>query len=120
MFKGYELHKKAIESLYQDRATVIVRELKKDNDGVSKMVEKEKYINVPCRLSFGGGSSDVGLVTRYVQEDTLFIGHDVDIPVGSKIIISRHNQVYELSNIGIPKVYQSHREYQLKAFKGWA
>ena len=58
----YELHTQAIQSLFEGKATVTVKESYKDPvTKVTKTRENVIYTEIPCRLSYGSNSTKEGL-----------------------------------------------------------
>lgn len=120
MEKALEQHRKALESLYFDRATITVIEMVKDPD---TKVQKPKptilHENIPCSLSF---SPDVvptkeGLNYSTERKDKVFVSPEINVEPGAKIkIVKSTGQVFEYV-IGEIKTYPTHNEYPLLGIK---
>jgi len=114
--------KKAIESLYTGKCTVVeYKKVRDDKSGISKPKEIVVLKDIPCRLSFKNiSAADLGYGNAVVQEIKLFISHDVDIKEGSKITVAQNGVMNDYTNSGKPAVYSNHKEIILDLFRGWA
>ena len=118
---SYELHTQAIQSLFEGKATVTVKESYKDPvTKVTKTRENVIYTDLPCRLSYGPSSTKEGLGDQAGISVTLFTAYDVVIPRGSTITVTQAGTTEVFNRSGIPKVYRSHREYPLQAVEEWS
>lgn len=112
---------KALERMYQGRATVIEYQKVKDEWGMTNFQEVTVLEDQPCKLSFETLTSSTGdPVATVSQSVKLFISPDVVIKAGSKIIVTQHGRTTEYSNSGVPAVYPTHQEIMLTLFNGWA
>ena len=118
---SYELHKQAIQSLFEGKATVTVNESYKDPvTKVTKTRENVIYTEIPCRLSYGSNSTKEWLGDQAAAVVTLFTAYDVVIPRGSIVAVAQAGTTEVFNRSGIPKVYRSHREYPLQAVEEWS
>ena len=113
---------KALKMLWRDRCTVMVRQ--RQTDPITKLtdfVETVVLENQPCKLSFEtlAATSD-GNVAAATQSVKLFLDKDVDIPAGSKIIVTRGKRTFTYAKSGEPGVFTYHQEIQLEKWKRWA
>lgn len=117
------LQRKAIESLYVGRCTVIERQSVKDpNTHITSQKEVIVIEDQPCKLSFEritttNQTDTVGIVT---QSTKLFIAPELDIKAGSKIVVTQRGRTTEYTRSGEPAIYSSHQEIQLELFERWA
>lgn len=113
--------RKALESTYEGRATVVEYQKIKDEYGLTSFQEVTVLEDQPCKLSFETLTSSTGdPVATVSQSVKLFISPDVVIKAGSKIIVTQHGRTTEYSNSGVPAVYPTHQEIMLTLFEGWA
>lgn len=114
---------KAIQRLWTGKCNVIVRQgqLNKDN-GRTEFIELTVYENVPCRLSFKSvtAANEVANATVATNVVKLFLGKDVPVPVGSKLVVTQNDVVGEYVGSGQAAVYSEHQEVVLERFKEWA
>lgn len=116
-------YRNAIQSLWDGLCDVYIREtvINPDN-GRDEPVEVLKLQNQPCRLSFSNiaGTNEESSAALVRQTTKLFIAKDVEIPPGSKLIITQEekSEAYQMS--GKPAVYSCHQEIMLELFKEWA
>ena len=83
--------RKALERMYQGRATVIEYQKVKDEWGMTNFQEVTVLEDQPCKLSFETLTSSTGdPVATVSQSVKLFISPDVVIKAGSKIIVTQH------------------------------
>lgn len=81
--------RKALERMYQGRATVIEYQKIKDEWGMTNFQEVTVLEDQPCKLSFETLTSSTGdPVATVSQSVKLFISPDVVIKAGSKIIVT--------------------------------
>lgn len=85
--------RKALERMYQGRATVIEYQKVKDEWGMTNFQEVTVLEDQPCKLSFETLTSSTGdPVATVSQSVKLFISPDVVIKAGSKIIVTQHGE----------------------------
>lgn len=75
----------------------------------------------PCRLSHNSNpSTGEGTVSRESQGITLFLPPTVNVPVGSKLIVTQRGVMKAYKNSSEPKLYAEHQEIELELFDKWA
>ena len=116
--------RKALERMYQGRATVIEYQKVKDEWGMTNFQEVTVLEDQPCKLSFETlTSSTGGPVAAVSQTVKLFLSPDVEIPAGCKIVVTRFNDLerqFTYSKSGEAGVFTNHQEIMLTLFEGWA
>ena len=118
---SYGLHTQAIQSLFEGKATVTVKESYKDPvTKVTKTRENTVYVEIPCRLSYGSTSTKEGLGNQASAAVTLFTAYDIVIPKGSTITVTQAGTTEIFNRSGLPKVYRSHREYPIQSVEEWS
>ena len=117
MLIPYNLVKNAIELMYEGKCTVIVRTV--SDDPRLEDIEDTIYKDVPCLVDFGSGSTEEGTANKATQTATLYINPSIKIPTGSKLVITQAGETMEFNKTGVVRPYESHKEYDIEAFKGW-
>ena len=120
MPKGY---KKAIQSLWDGRATITVREgVLDERTGRTEPVERVTASELPCRVSFATVKSTEPdeEAARVAQTVTLYIDPSVVIPEGSKITVTQNQVTTDYERSGKAAVYTDHQEVPLELWEGWA
>ena len=118
--KGY---KKAIQSLWDGRATITVREgVLDERTGRTEPVERVTASELPCRVSFATVKSTEPdeEAARVAQTVTLYIDPSVVIPAGSKITVTQNQVTTDYERSGKAAVYTDHQEVPLELWEGWA
>ena len=120
--KARKAHRNAVEQLYEDVCTVY--EYRSVKDSVTKLTEKKEVPVLerePCRLSFESidTTSDGDAAKKRISVK-LFLSPDVTIRAGSKIVVTHRGEIAAYSNSGVPAVYMTHQEIELKLFERWA
>ena len=118
--KGY---KKAIQSLWDGRATITVREgVLDERTGRTEPVERVTASELPCRISFATIKSTEPdeEAARVAQTVTLYIDPSVVIPEGSKITVTQNQVTTDYERSGKAAVYTDHQEVPLELWEGWA
>lgn len=118
--KGY---KKAIQSLWDGRAAITVRDGALDKrTGRTEPVERVTASDLPCRISFATVKSTEPdeEAARVVQTVTLYIDPSVVIPEGSKITVTQNQVTTDYGRSGKAAVYTDHQEVPLELWEGWA
>lgn len=104
--------------------------------GVCDIIERKSYIkenkstgfeevivaeNIPCRVSYSSKNSAKGSDGTYstTQTTKLFIGNDVVIKTGSKIVVTQNDVTVEYGSSGESAVYSGHKEIVIEKFKDW-
>lgn len=117
---GYEA---AMTSMWTGTCDVVVltQQLNEEN-GRTEDVESTTQKDIPCRLSFSSspttGESNEAFPVSQVTK--LFLSKDVDIPPGSKIVVTQNGVTFEFARSGDPAVYSIHQEITVEKFKEWA
>ncbi|MFY0521302.1 hypothetical protein ACOMCU_26280 [Lysinibacillus sp. UGB7] len=80
------------------------------------------FTNQKCKLSFEKQTSTTptGGPALIAQTTKLFIAPELDIPAGSKIIVTQHNKTTEYARSGEPAIYTDHQEIQLELFERYS
>lgn len=114
--------REAIEKLYTHTCSIVVKEKIKKPDHSTGFGEKTLFENKACRISFSSISTvnDNSRAALKQQTIKLFIAPDIDIPEGSKIIVSHDGVESTFSKSGVSALYSTHQELNLDIFKGWA
>lgn len=111
-----ELIKKTLDTSYTDKADVFTISSQEVNgityDDIERKLNQEP---IKCLLSYNDNRIAKGVVLTSEVEATLFLNNDVDIPLNSKIAITRLGQVYKYRSIAIARKYETHQEIDLKA-----
>ncbi len=118
--KGYN---KAIQSLWDGRATITVREgVLDERTGRTEPVERVTASELPCRISFATVKSTEPdeEAARVAQTVTLYIDPSVVIPEGSKITVTQNQVTADYERSGKAAVYTDHQEVPLELWEGWA
>lgn len=121
--KAREIHRKAVEQLYEDVCTVYEYQSVKDEK--TKLTEKKEIAvlqDLPCKISFENtaattdkeGAAEQGISVK------LFLSPDVDIKAGSKIAVTHNGETVSYSNSGVSARFFTHQEIELKLFERWA
>jgi hypothetical protein len=110
------LVKDTLDKSYKDTADVFVTSSQEINgityDDIETKLNQEP---IKCLLSYNDNRIAKGVVLTSEVEATLFLSNDIDIPLNSKIAITRLGQVYKYRSIAIARKYETHQEIDLKA-----
>lgn len=123
MVKKLAAYKKAVQSLWDGKAAITVREGELNPaNGRTEQVEHVTASDLPCRISHTTvkttePSEEAAVVAQAV---TLYIDPSVDIPEGSKITVTQNGVTRDYERSGTPAVYTVHQEVPLKLWEGWA
>lgn len=116
-------YRNALRSMWDGTATIVVLEGSVD-ETTGRTVQKEITLaeNLPCRVSYRSVKSttpqeEAALVAQSI---TMYIDSSVDIPEGSKIIVSQNGVTEHYSRSGKPAVYTCHQEVPLELCREWA
>lgn len=118
-----EEYKNALEMLWRGLCTIVVREEKQNETNKrTEFEERELYTNQPCKLSFTTikQTDEYNNVAEVTQIVKLFISNEIDIPAGSKIIVTQNGRTTTYRRSGEPAVYTYHQEVPLELFERWA
>ena len=116
-------YQNALKRLWDGRCDVYSYKSGTDR-ATGRTIQTETLIvrDEPCRLSYSTVSatapaseaSDVRQVVR------LFIAKNVDIPEGSKLIVTQEGRTETYRRTGKPAVYSVHQEIMIELEKEWA
>ncbi|WP_440051636.1 hypothetical protein [Lysinibacillus sphaericus] len=89
---------------------------------VTKYQEVELFTDQKCKLSFEKQTSTTptGGPALIAQTTKLFIAPELNIPAGSKIIVTQHGKTTEYARSGEPAIYTDHQEIQLELFERYS
>jgi len=115
--------KSALELLWKGTCSVFVRQEKQNP--INKRIEFDEvpiYENQPCKLSFKTitSTNESNNAAEVTQVQKLFISNEVNIPAGSKVVVTQNGKTNEYEKSGEPAFYSNHQEITLVLFKGWA
>jgi|SRR5690606_21082889 len=116
MRAAYRAHRRAIERLYEDRAT-ISRHMEYE-DPITKETKsglQPVYENQPCRISQRalGTNAQTEAVNQIAYETKLFISPDIEIKQGDVIEVTR-GTVTRKYTAGEPFIYPTHQEVSIQ------
>lgn len=112
-----------ITSLWADRCDIcVLANVTVSRTGKTHQEWQPLYSALPCRLSFKNVTipTETDSAARTVQSTKLFLDKDVDVPPGSKIIVTHENVKREYSQSGVPAVYSYHQEIPIELCGEWA
>ncbi len=115
--------RKAVESLYKGLCTVKVwQEVENPVTHATTHKEVALLTDQKCKLSYEKQTSTTptGGPALIAQTTKLFIAPELDIPAGSKIIVTQHNKTTEYARSGEPAIYTDHQEVQLELFERYS
>ena len=113
----------AIQSLWTGRAALIVREgVPNETTGRTELKEVTRQADIPCRVSYETvkPTETVEMAAQTVQAVTLFCAPELEIPEGTKLVVTQNGVTREYERSGTPAVYTCHQEVPLELFRGWA
>ena len=116
-------YKKAVQSLWDGKAAITVREGKTNEaTGRTEPVERVTASDLPCRISYTTvkTAEPAEEAARVAQTVTLLIDPSVEIPEGSKITVTQKGVTTDYERSGKAAVYSCHQEVSLALFRGWA
>lgn len=116
-------YKKAIQSLWDGRATVTVLDgALNPANGRTEPQERVLVDSAPCRISHKTVTSTEPSeeAAQVAQTIVLYIDSSVEIPEGSKITVTQNGVTRDYERSGKPAVYTCHQEVPLELFKEWA
>ena len=120
MVKSYQ---NALRRLWDGLCDVYVLETAVNKaNGRDEPTEVQKLHREPCRLSFSSISSttEQDSAPLIQQSVKLFISKTVEIPAGSKIVVTQEGRTTAYARSGEPAVYSCHQEIPLVPFKEYA
>lgn len=113
--------RKALERGYTGTFTVTERKKVVRADHSTGFTEVQTVTDIPCRLSFTtspvAGDGDTATLTQSVK---LFCAPEIIVPEGSRITVTQNGVTEEYARSGMVAMYDTHAEYVLEAFRGWA
>lgn len=105
--------RKAIESRYIGKCTIKCKQDVTDPvTNITSNIDIEIAVDEPCRLSY----KNVPTMVNNENADTvnqvikLFVKPELDIPSGSRIIVTQHGRTNSYRNSGFPEIHTSHQE----------
>lgn len=115
--------REALRSLWKGRADVYIKKMVINPENGRNEATEERILKAePCRLSYKSVTSVNPVEGASVIEQVikLFISETVQIPPGSKIIVTQNDVTKAFSRSGEPAYYTNHQEIVLKPFERWA
>ena len=116
-------YKKAIQNLWDGRATVTVR-VGRLNEATGRTEPQERILaaDIRCRISHKSvvSTEPNEEAAQVAQSVVLYIDPSVDIPEGSKITVTQNGMTRDYERSGKSAVYSCHQEVPLELFKEWA
>ena len=113
--------RKALERGYTGTFTVTERKKVVRPDHSTGFAEVQTLTDNPCSLSFttspAAGDGDTATLTQSVK---LFCAPEIIVPEGSRITVTQNGVTEEYARSGMVAMYDTHAEYVLEAFRGWA
>ena len=122
MVKAFDNARKAIESLYDGKCSVIERlDVKDEKTKITRKSEVTVFKDLPCKLSFERINTVIQNenAAKRSQSTKLFLSPEILIREGSKIIVEQNGVKTEYSASGVPAIYPTHQEIMLELFAGW-
>ena len=116
-------YQNAIRNLWTGRCDVIVRTtIINPSNGRNEPTESVLLKNEPCRISFSTikSTTESNSAEAITQTIKLFLASGVEIPEGSKIVVTQNGKTGAYIKSGAPAVYSTHQEIILERFKEWA
>jgi len=116
-------HKKALQTLWTDTCSIYT--YSKTLNELTKRTEFSEtllYSNIPCKLSFDSlatTNSSGDHVDSKTQNVILFTDNLIVIPVGSKVVVTREQNIFAYKVVGLG-MFHNHQEVKLTLFDGWA
>lgn len=112
---NYARHRRAIEKLYEDLATISRHAKGKKPSGETTLTLQPMHKDIPCRISQkalgSNGQTEVQNDIRY--ETKLFLAPEVEICQGNAIVVTRAG-VARTYIAGEPFLYPTHQEVTLQ------
>lgn len=111
--------RKALELLWTDTCSIIGKAKTTDpKTKVTSFSDTPLTEVVKCKLSFSSyppaGEGNVATVTQTVK---LFLGNEVEVPPGAKIVVTRGGKSTTYCRAGEPAVFHVHQEVPLEFWK---
>lgn len=112
--------RKAIESMYDGVCTISnYQNIEDPITFVTELKEVEVIKDQPCRLSYSSlpVTNQTDSFAGVNQSIKLFIAPEVNIPAGSKIVVTQNGRTTVYKNSGQPAIYSTHQEIFLELFE---
>ena len=112
--------RKAIESMYDGVCTISnYQNIEDPITFVTELNEVEVIKDQPCRLSYSSvpSTTQTDTVNAVSQSIKLFIAPEVNIPAGSKIVVTQNGRTTVYKNSGQPAIYSTHQEVNLELYE---
>lgn len=118
--KARQRARRAVESLYEGRCTVL--EYGKTKDPTTQIIKQCEVIvleDQPCRLSFSSSpaAAQGDAAAQIAQSIVLFLAPEPIVRPGSKIVVTQAGRVGAYKASGPPKVYPTHQEIALELYE---
>lgn len=115
------IHRKAIEKLYDSVCTVIISQEYEKPNGATAFHNVVLVENQPCRISQQSvtKANNNYVVSEIEKVINLYIAPELDIPAGSKILVTYNNVTTEYKNTGVPAHYDTYQKIQLELVGRW-
>lgn len=120
MVKSYQ---DTIKKLWDGVCDIYVLEtVRNEENGRDEPKEVKVVSQEPCRLSFSNisSTSEQDSAPRIQQALKLFISNGVEIPAGSKIVVTQEGRTDAYASSSKPAVYSVHQELMLVPFEEYA
>lgn len=114
-------HRKAIEKLYDSTCDIIVLQEIVDENGVTDFKDVKLYEKQPCRISQQSVTKTANnhVVSEVDKVINLYIAPELDIPAGSKILVTYNNRTTEYKSSSLPVLYDTYQKIQLEYVGRW-
>lgn len=122
MFGNPYAERMALESTYEDTATITRAGYQKADDGFDKPNDGDVYTDIICALSKVSDTSAQTDAQQNIRRDmTLFVSPDKDIHAGDRVTVKRFGRLdgastydHHFEVVGVPVRYATHVEAALK------
>lgn len=112
--------RKAIESMYDGVCTISnYQNIEDPITFVTELKEVEVIKDQPCRLSYSSipSTTQTDTINAVSQSIKLFIAPEVNIPAGSKIVVTQNGRTTVYKNSGQPAIHFTHQEINLELYE---
>lgn len=112
-----------LRRLWVGRCTIFVLDQEvNEANGQTEPVERPVVSGEPCRLSFQSGQAAKALqgAAQIGQGVKLFLSNEVEVPPGSKVVVTQNGAETAYAQSGEPARYSTHQEISLELFREWA
>ena len=116
-------YKSAVTRLWNGVCDVFILKSAKDKTtGRTKQDEVKIIEKEPCLVSYKTISAvnTADEAAKIPQTVKLFISKNIDVPAGSKIVVTQQGRTESYQRSGKPAVYSTHQEIMLELFRRWA